>query len=299
MTVARLPPNKPMRTSPFRMSRPLLREYVRYFIHHGINATARRQFAPDLIRQAFEFGYVHWPKHLQARVKNRQVLDVGCGMGLHSVGFLLSGVRGYTGCDPRVEFDSDVMKNARLRLREACGWTPRQIMARHPQLRYVRGTLDDLPAGAQWDVAVLHNTTEHLLEIRAVFASLHTRLRKNGLLIFRHHNFYAWNGHHLAPKNVSAIDPADPGQRRVVDWAHLDPGSESLGYLATGLNRIRLDELRELTEEFYLIDKWQESLSNDWEGRLRLSAGILRRHPKFTRRELETQSIFCIARPRS
>lgn len=112
-----------------------------------------RRFQPDLIRTAVEFKYIHWPKHLQRLVKGRDVVDVGCGMGLHGIGFVLSGVRGYTGCDPILDLDSDMVKNARRLRRESCGWTPRQIMQQFPQLLYVRGTwliCQPAAAGMQW-----------------------------------------------------------------------------------------------------------------------------------------------------
>lgn len=122
------------------------------------------------------------------------------------------------------------------------------------------------------------------------------RLRPGGLLIFNHHNFYAWNGHHLAPKSVAAIDPADVHQRRTLDWGHLQPDADLDVYLATRVNRITLDQLRALTEQHFAIIEWREQLSNETEGRSRLTEDRLMRHPSRTRRDLETQSVFCVAR---
>ena len=282
-----------------RRCRKLLREHARYFLNNGSSGAALRRFSPQLIQKAYDFGYIHWPKHLQRHVKGRDVLDVGCGMGLHAVGFVLSGVRSYTGCDPIVDFDSDVIKNTRAGRREACGWTPRQITARFPQLRYVSGGIDDVELGRRFDVVTLHNTTEHLISIAEVFAALVHRLRPDGVLIFNHHNFYAWNGHHLAPKSISAIDAADLKQTRVLDWAHLEADAELSEYLSTRVNRITLDELRALTEQHYTVDEWQEALSNESEGRGRLTSEILERHHPLTRRDLATQSVYCVARPRT
>jgi SAM-dependent methyltransferase len=281
-----------------RRARKLLREYARYFLNNGCGRRAWRDFAAELIRRTYDFGYVRWPKHLERHVRRRDVLDVGCGMGLHGVSFVLSGVRSYTGCDPIIDLDSDLVKNANTGRRERCGWTPRQIMTRLPRLRYFRGGLEQLAPEQQFEVVTLHNTTEHLVDIADVFAVLATRLRPGGLLIFNHHNFYAWNGHHLPPKNVGSIDLGDAQQRKVVDWGHLAPDEELSSYFATRVNRITLDELRALTERHYSIEEWREKLSNATEGGGRLTDDILLRHPTFTRRDLETQSVYCVARKR-
>ncbi len=282
-----------------RFARKLLREFARYFLNNGFGRDARRQFTPKLIAKTLEFEYIRWPKRLQPHVRGRDVLDLGCGMGLHGVGFVVSGVRSYTGCDPILDLDSDVVKNHANARRQQCGWTPRQMMARLPQLRYFPGSVDDLPSGQTFGVAVLHNATEHLIDIARVFAAVRDRLKAGGLLIFNHHNFYAWNGHHMAPKSVSAIDTTDAQQRRVMDWAHLRPDAELDSHLSTRVNRITLDDLRSLTERHFEIAEWHEQLSNDTEGRLRLTQEILIAYAPRTRRELETQSVYCVARKRA
>jgi SAM-dependent methyltransferase len=280
-------------------SRKLLREYARYFLNNGCSPAALRRFVPALIRTAYRFGYIHWPKHLQRHVKTRDVLDVGCGMGLHGVGFVLSGVHSYTGCDPMLDLGSEVIKNKGSGKREPCGWTLGAMMQQLPQLHYVRGGIDDVAPGALFDVVTLHNATEHLIEIDQVFASVANRLKPGGLLIFNHHNFYAWNGHHLAPKNIASIDRSNAAQRKVIDWAHLDADAELSSYLSTRVNRITLDALRTLTQQEFEIEEWRETLSNETEGGARLTDEILARHPQFTRRDLETQSVYCVARKRN
>lgn len=276
----------------------VVRESIRYFLNNPPGARTFRNFSPGLISRCLEFGYVHWPKALQPLVRRADVLDLGCGMGLHAVGFVLSGVRNYTGCDPIVDLDSDRMKNGRRQCRESSGWTPRQISAQFPHVRFVRGGLEGLDPEARFDVAVLHNTTEHLRDVRQTFRLLHQHLRAGGRLIFNHHNFYAWNGHHMRPKSVPAIDPADPAQRRVVDWAHLDPDAALVEHFASRVNRIALDELQAITGEFYNIETWRERLSNATEGVQRLTPEVLKQHPRFTRRDLATQSVYCVARRR-
>ena len=143
---------------------------------------------------------------------------------------------------------------------------------------------------------MLHNATEHLIDIAGVFAQAAELLRPGGLLIFSHHNYYAWNGHHFAPKSVDAIDSSDEKQRKVLDWAHLDLDPELQTYLATRLNRITRAELRKLTEEHYRIEEWLETESSQRQGIERLTDEIVRKYAPLTREDLATQTVFCVAR---
>jgi SAM-dependent methyltransferase len=208
---------------------------------------------------------------------------------------VVSGVRSYTGCDPKIDLDSSVLTHLRTRDMQPADCTLRALMRRLPHVSYVRGTVANLPL-AQWDIAVLHNTTEHLMDIDEVFAAVSERLKPGGLLIFRHHNYFAWNGHHLAPRDISRINTADPDQQKVIDWEHIAREPEPGSYAATHLNRIQLDHLRIVTERYYVVDEWREMVSSVSEGRMRLTPEILRRHASFSRRELETQSVYCVAR---
>lgn len=273
-----------------------LRDYARYFQNNLWKGQTYARFAPELIRVAREFKYLHWPRRLKPLVKRRDVLDIGCGMGLHGVGFVLSGVRSYTGVDPVIDLESDVVKHAARGRPERCGWTPRRMMEQWPQLLYIAGSFDDLPAGRLWDVAVLHNTTEHLLDLPSAFARIAHLLRPSGRLIFSHHNFYSWNGHHRAPKTVMAIDRGDPEQRKVVDWGHLAPDADLRTFLAGHVNAITLDELRRVTEQLFAVEHWQENRTPESLGGNRLTVDILQQYPHLTRRDLETQSVYCVAR---
>ncbi|HET6468641.1 MAG TPA: class I SAM-dependent methyltransferase [Geminicoccaceae bacterium] len=257
-----------------------------------------------LIGRATAFGYLSWPKGLRCHVQGKDVLDVGCGTGIHGVGFAVVGVRSYVGVDPRLRLDMGRAKNMRTRRWEPFGWTPAQIMAALPQVRLLPGSFEqmsagDLPTGdGRFDVAVLHTTTEHLLRLDEVLAGIRDRLRPDGRLIYSHHNFYCWNGHHMPPKAVDEIDPDDPEQRQFVDWAHLEFDPPAGHYIARGLNRIRLDELRSATERHYEIMVWNELPSDAARGANRLTPAIRARYARYSERELRTQHVFCVARPR-
>lgn len=285
-------------------------------------ASSTDKFRSDIAHLASQFGYFEWPKKVFAAgrrlqrvacgpesascetdlIAERRVLDVGCGSGLHGLGFITLGVRSYLGLDPSLSLDSDVVKNkldAKLEggftPKKPFGWTPSEINALFPQITLLKGTFEELNEKDRlegFDIITMHTVTEHLMNIKSVFAGCADLLAPGGVLVFLHHNFYGWNGHHMAPKNVAAIDPTDAEQQKYIDWNHLSFEPPEGHYFHRGLNRIRLDELRALTEDFFDIVEWKET-ENDYG---RLTDEILARHPEYSRRELATSKVFCIAK---
>ena len=255
--------------------------------------------AQTMVERACAFGYLGWPKRLQRWVEDRDVLDVGCGTGLHAIGFALVGVRTYVGLDPKVRLDAERAKNTRVGRWEPFGWTPAEMMRVFPQIRLIRGSFESMAPDEQFDVAVLHNATEHIIAIDEVLGGIARRLRPGGRLIYNHHNFYCWNGHHMAPKTVRDLRADDAEQRQFVDWAHLRFEPPPDHYFHSGLNRIRLDELRRLTEKHYIIETWNEIPTDEVRGGGRLTPQVLASHPEYSHRELSTQHVFCVAQPRA
>ena len=81
-----------------------------------------------------------------------------------------------------------------------------------------------------------------------------------------------------------------------MDWNHLqlDPDKEAT-YLKSQVNRIRLDDLRALTEKHFQIETWHEREIDERRGAGRLTEEIRARNPQLTVRELTTQGVFCRA----
>ena len=259
---------------------------------------SKRNFHRDLIRRAVEFDYVSWPRKITADVRGKDVLDVGCGTGLHAVGFLVVGVKSYTGMDPILDLNNDRSKNLRKRTKEHFGWTPAQVQRLLPRVQLIAGTFEQVAPDRTFDIAILHNVTEHLIQIEEVFEGVWQRLRPEGSILYNHHNYYCWNGHHQPPKFVAEIDPDDPAQKKFLDWNHLDLDPETEASLAGKLNRIRLDEIRALTERYFEIDSWDEIPSEAKRGAGRLTDEIRRRFSQYSERELTTQNVLCRARKR-
>jgi SAM-dependent methyltransferase len=265
----------------------------------------RRNYCPELIRLAVQLGYVSWPRKIHRYVLGKRVLDIGCGRTLHGVGFLVAGARRYVGCDPKIWMDSDTLRDrspgtANSKERKSFGWTPRQIMERVPRISYYPALSTEAGLTEKFDVVLLHNVTEHAPDLPALFDSAASHLAAGGRVIFNHHNFYCWNGHHLRPRTVDGIDMNDPLHRKAVDWGHIDlakAGDPMVG--DDRLNRVRLDDLRRMTEVLFEIERWEEQPSNEQQGAGRLTPAIMARHPELRERDFTVQNVFCVARLRS
>lgn len=266
--------------------------------NRGGHAERWQGFHPALLSEAIERRNVNWPRMVSRYLRGRDVLDVGCGRSLYSVGFWFAGVKSYTGVDPVLDPDSSLLKDSRPlhgRFTES-PWSPRTLERLLPQTRFVRGLTSDLPAGSTFDVLAMHNVTEHLMAIGESFAEFATLIKPGGRIVFRHPNYYSWGGHHMKPRTLGEIIPGDSGQANYIDWGHLIPRPDWPDKITKKQNRIRLGELRELVEKHFVVELWQEERSKKSEGAERLTPEIVQRHPGFSAAELLTQSVICVAR---
>lgn len=271
----------------------------------GSESVRGASFPVDLALKAAQFGYFKWPSEIRRYFQGKRVLDVGCGNGTDSIGFITLGASEYVGIDQGLDLHGDVVKNKNgervkggMLPKTSFGWTPSAISAAIPQVSFFSGTFEELRAKtdfAKFDVIAMHTVTEHLLQIDDALAGCANLLKDDGRLIYLHHNFYCWNGHHMAPKRVADIDKNDPKQRNYLDWNHLLFDPPEGHYFRRALNRIRLDDLKALTEKYFEIEEWREK--RDSFGRL--TDDIRQRLPQYTERELTTNKVFCVAKPRA
>lgn len=263
------------------------------------------EFNGEIAFRASKFGYFKWPVQIHKYLQGMHVLDVGCGSGMHGIGCLALGAESYLGVDPGVKLDKDEVKNKNAKKvggqtpKEPFGWTPRDIIRSFgSRLNIVKGTtgdISDVRREGKFDVILMYTVTEHLMDIDAVFRECSQLLRPNGKVLFLHDNFYSWNGHHMRPKSVADINLNDPEQLRYLDWNHLRFEPPAGHYFHRGLNKIRLDDLKKVTENYFIIDAWEE-VFNDYG---RLSDEIVLRYPQFSRRELSVSKVFCVASDRN
>ncbi|MEM1267353.1 MAG: class I SAM-dependent methyltransferase [Pseudomonadota bacterium] len=267
-----------------------------YWLNSAERASRGKSFRPDILLRARAYGYLDWPSKVREHIYGKDVLDIGCGPGLHGLGYLAVGARRYLGLDPIINRDADRVKNLVLKRKEPFGWSPAEI-ARAIDDWDVQGLPIEYYAGeSQFDIVTMHNVTEHLLGIEAVFAEVARLLRPGGHLLFNHHNFFAWNGHHSPPKSLSDFDPGDQDQLTLVDWGHLSFEPPPDHYIARGLNRIRLDALKSLTKKHFEIVSWEHRPSSAAVGGNRLTDEIRARHPELTDTDFLTQNVLCLAR---
>lgn len=254
-----------------------------------------KAYHPEILTKAFDFGYMDWPDKVKEHVYGKDVLDVGCGPGLHGLGYLAAGAKSYLGLDPILQSDRDRSKNRTAARKEPFGWTPNQISRAVPPWHASPEAVGDTSLERRFDLCTLHSVTEHLHRLEDVFVDIAARLRRDGKILYYHHNFYCWNGHHQPPKSVSKLELSDPKQREMTDWNHIsfEPGPDH--YITRGLNRIKLDELIEITAKYFDIDEMTEVPTTPQKGIDRLTDDIRKRHSDLTERDLTTQGLFCVA----
>ncbi|TYL54953.1 tetratricopeptide repeat protein [Nocardioides sp. BGMRC 2183] len=276
---------------------------IAYFHHAPDLEWALRNYDAHLVDISTRFDYVAWPKRIQQYVRGKSVLDVGCGFGGFGMGFLIAGTRSYAGLDPAMELDSSRAKNKRLRKWADMGVTPRQIADALPAIRLFQSSSEDKSFDETFDTIALHNVTEHLMQLEEVLHGLTRLCRPDTDVVFHHHNYYCWNGHHLPPNQPAQLDVDNPRHQAVYDWRHIDalPHLPEDHYVMTNLNRVRLDELKEVTERYFDIVRWDEVPSS--QATLdRLTPHVLDRVrdvvPDITERELSVNAVLGVARPR-
>lgn len=274
---------------------------IAHFANAADEQVACANYHPYLIEKSAEFNYLTWPRHIGKYIRGRSVLDIGCGFGAFGTAFFASGAASYTGIDPQMPLDSTTVKNKRIRAKADLGMSPRDIMAACPDIRLMNCRFEELEGVERFDVVTLHNVTEHLHGIREILPSLKNLLADDGLLIFHHHNFYCWNGHHLRPNQPQQYDEKSPEQARIVDWNHIivAPDMPEGHYFNQNLNQIRLDEIKQITEDNFDILVWEEVPSTP-ATLARFNEDILAKlqdfDPTLTPRDLRINAAFCVAR---
>jgi SAM-dependent methyltransferase len=272
------------------------------FFHHAPDLdTALRNYDPHLIDVSTRFDYISWPRRIQEYVRGMSVLDVGCGFGGFGMGFLIAGTKAYTGLDPAMDLDSSRAKNKRTRRWEDMGVTPRQIADALPSIRLLQESSEDTSLNETFETITLHNVTEHLMRLDEVLADLTRLCSDETHIVFHHHNFYCWNGHHLAPNQPEQLDENSAEHLSLCDWRHIDlvPNLPADHYIRTNLNRVRLDGLHDSIARYFEIVRWDEIPSSP-ATLARLTPQILSRlhdtTPDLTVRDLSINAVFAVAR---
>lgn len=186
-----------------------------------------------------------------------RLLDVGAGACWHAPFYLACGARAVHCLDKYVDVET-----RHIRWHQGADFTLREMplslgafLGAFASLELIRediGEFHDRPG--QYDAAVMLTVSEHLLDPAAALEAVAGALRPDGRLLLTHGNFYAWQGHHLAPFSVEAYDPADEAQNQLVDWNHV-VNRRRFDKRFVELNLIRIHELAALLARHFAADK--------------------------------------------
>ena len=284
---------------PAKLSRIAIRHplavFVQFLLIAGRPPNWRQR---KLLRYAIDTGYLAWPLKISSLLSRARILDFGSGRSLHFVGYLLAGAKEYVGDDPTQNFSSTLVKSKKTGKRVDIEMPLAGVSAVFPQVLFT-SNLETIRKNNRFDVAILHNVTEHLPNLSQEFDTIAQALDPGGLIIFHHHNFFCWDGHHCAPKREEDYDGQSEAHNQVVDWAHIDfDPPEKHGIRSSTLNRITLDQLKAETEARFEILHWTEMISpvGKGGGRFdRIPEGLLNR---FSNRDLTVKNVLCIAQKR-
>ncbi len=262
---------------------------------------ALANYIPHLLEISVEFDYISWPKRIHKYIQGKKIIDIGCGFGGYGTGFLCAGAESYLGLDPVMSLESTRAKNKRIREWADMGISPNEIVARCPDIRLFQGTSEELHFDEKFDVISLHNVTEHLMHLDIVFEGLTHLCHADTKIIFMHHNYYCWNGHHKSPnqpKHILGVN-GEGEQLKLMDWKHINFADQAPDdhYVKTHLNRVTLKEIKEITQKYFKVEEWNEIPSNQ-ETLDRLNPDIITAvkssHPHLTKRDLEVNVVFAI-----
>ena len=258
-----------------------------------------RGFFPEIIGPAYEMGYMNWPSKIRNLVFGKSVLDFGCGSGLHGIGCLAVGAKSYFGIDSDTNIHSDVVKNFRERSTVEFGMSPVTIAKKIDRFEMRQGSIGDIDSYQKFGLVTLHSVTEHLFQLEETLLGLTKYLAEGGRIAVYHNNYYAWNGHQRSPKTVEEIDESDESQSKLLDWRHIDFEPPKTHYISRKLNRLRIDEVKEIFAKHFTIEEWSLQPITDATGLNRLTREIEARFPSIKRSDFLTASVFCVLGPKS
>lgn len=166
----------------------------------------------------------------------KRVLEIGSGHGALSIEAAARGAVDVTGIDPdasRVQFANDY------------------LLARYPEraksVRFLAGTVGDLPLTDRFDVVLSKDTFEHVEDLDRLVREVARRLRPDGLLVCGFSPlYYSPNGDHgrfgLPLPWLHALLP----QALVLRWASKRLNRPIRSAADVGLNRLTLGEFEAL-----------------------------------------------------
>ena len=252
------------------------------------------------IAAAREWGYFNGAiKTRRDLWAGRRILDIGMGAGPHALSFIHGGAKGYVGVDPHV--GTDHVRDFRSQRDpsfpgyHAFPFGMAEIMRLFPTVHLYSGLLESVADQVKThkvDIAMMAAVTEHLHRPHDVVRAIWDILEPGGHLWISHCNYYSWTGHHRLPRSVKQWDRTNAEQAKHVDWQHLEPTHPD--YSNRNFNRVRLDDLKAVVDEYFEIVEWKVSV----EAFDRLTPELRTKWRKYTLAELLGQNVYITGRRR-
>ena len=198
------------------------------------------------------------------------ILDIGCGNCWYAPFLLANGATEYHGIDLEADFDSKALTDY------FAGEMPISIgefLSCFPAIRYERRDVLEFNPGIEFDLVVLLTVSEHLEDPDRAFQKVSELIKYGGQVYVSHENFYSWNGHHSVPQTVDQYDPSIPAMRQLADWNHV-VNRHLLDSKKLGLNFIRIHDLLDILDRYFVIERLDKVYSTPEKGGERMTPEI-------------------------
>ncbi len=243
-------------------------------------------------------------------VKNKRILEIGCGKSFWLTLLLANQGANMTGLDTEVVQPGFSLKKYKALLEtnglERCIRTLiwEQLFARpyYQELEKLHKAplkfdCFDLKPGnsakldfpdQHFDLIVSHEVFEHIADIPATVKELHRILKVNGKTYIYIHNYTSLSGgHHIAWKY-----PDSEPSARVPAWDHIR--DRKFPDIPSWLNQLRMHEYRQAFEQHFEIIDW---ILTETEGERLLTQEISQELNQYSREELLTKGFIVVAKP--
>lgn len=266
--------------------------FAHYIIHNPDANLKGSEHLFKIFSATCDVGHTILPQQIRHLLTGKDVLDFGCGTTMYGAAFRAIGARSYVGVDPVIDLARRRFRSRRLKATVNIGISLESVLLRIPRIEYYQNA--DILEERTFDTIILHTVTEHLHDIESLFSRFQKALNPGGSIWFLHTNFHSWSGHHQDPKSPKDFDPQNPEHLKYSDWAHLAFDASPDHVFHTQFNRLRIDELRDLTERYFTIVEWT-AVEDSKAVQARLTPEIEQRHSGFSRSELLTKQVICLA----